>query len=439
MRTGDINNLGFDWPAGFDPFSGNSTPAHPWPSILQIPPHAPPGTDRIIIGTGVTPVHMHVEHAPGKPDRIMIDSVTPTLPGDGYSSSLETCYALRTGIPAAWIDKATGHVQPPPDGKDSVLQASTEWAASCTRQRALTMPTPIVLAVGELPAKIDKVVVQIFADDFQAPSHHSYFQVSLNGTRIPGFEDVLNSLDQTGPIGKLVSMNLLPEYWPLLKSGTVNLLIDDPTTHAQDGYAVDFVRILVNPHKFKYQVSLTATVTDADTHKPIAGATVSVGTASVTTNQQGKCEFKGIPAGLVVPTANAPGYDQNSVPVDLPAGQSGNADIRLHPHQESTAALEQSIAQTGTANVYGIHFDTGASKLRGDSMPALNAILGLINGRPGSAWIIAGHTDDQGSDALNIPLSKARAASVIAWLTARGIAADRLQSQGFGSTRPGRG
>ncbi len=436
VRTGDINNLGFDWPAGFDPFSGNSTPSHPWPSILQIPSNAPPGTDRIMIGTSVTPVHMHLEHAPGMPDRIMIDAVTPTSPGDGYSSSLKTCYALRTGIPAGWVDKATGHVQPPPNAKDTVLQASTEWAASCTRQRALTMPTPIVLAVGELPAKIDKVVVQIFADDFQAPSHHSYFQVSLNGTRIPGFEDVLNSLDQTGPIGKLVSMKLLPEYWPLLKSGTVSLLIDDPTTHAQDGYAVDFVRILVNPHNFKYQVSLTATVTDAETHKPIPGATVSVGTASVTTNQQGKCEFKGIPAGLVVPTANAPGYDQSSVPVDLPAGQSGNVDIRLHPHQESTAALEQSIAQTGTANIYGIHFDTGASKLRGDSAPALNAILGLINGRPGSAWIIAGHTDDQGSDDLNVPLSKARAASVIAWLSARGIAADRLQSQGLGSTHP---
>jgi len=39
---------------------------------------------------------------------------------------------------------------------------------------------------------------------------------------------------------------LLPESWPLLKSGEVKLLIDDPTTKEGDGYATDFVRILMN-------------------------------------------------------------------------------------------------------------------------------------------------------------------------------------------------
>lgn len=437
VRTGDINDLGFGWPSDFDPFSGKSTPAHNWPSISQIPPQAPPGTDRIMLGTGVTPVHMILQHTAGELDRVMIDSVTKTTPGDGYSTAMQSCYAIASIPPEVVLRNQTGnHIQLPPGSDDSVLVVPTQWAAQCTRQRQLTMPTPIVLDVGDLPRKIESVVIQIFVDDFQAPVYHSYFQVSLNGTRIPSFEYVINSLDQTGPIGKLVTMRLLPEYWPLLKSGTVKLLIDDPTTHARDGYAVDFVRILVNPRKFKYEVSLTATVTDADKHTPIPGATVSVGTTSIITDQQGRCELNGIPAGLVVATANASGYDQNSVPVDLSAGQSGHADIQLHPHQESTAALEQSIAQTGTVNIYGIHFDTGSSKLRADSVPALNAVLGLISGRSGSNWIISGHTDNQGSDELNIPLSKARAGSVIAWLTAHGIAANRLEPQGFGSTRP---
>ena len=414
VRTGDINNLGYGWPAGFDPFSGKSTPPHPWPNINQIPSQAPPGTDRIMVGTSVMPIHMITKQVPGQADRIVIDSVEKraTL-SDGYSGSLTDCFQL-----------------------ERYNDAYPEWAARCTRERQLTMPTPIVLPVGELPTKINSVVIQIFADDFQPVPLHSHFQVSLNGTRIPTFEYAINSLDQTGPIGKLLTLKLLPEYWPLLKSGTVKLLIDDPTTHIGDGYAVDFVRILMNPHNFKYQVSLTATVTDADTHKPITGATVTAGFTSTATDRQGKCQLKGIPAGLVVATASAPGYDENSVPVDLPAGQNGNADIQLHRHQESTAALEQSIAQTGTATIYGIHFDTGSSKLRADSMPALNAVLGLINGRPGSNWIIAGHTDNQGSDALNIPLSKARAGSVVSWLVAHGVAGNRLEPQGFGSTRP---
>lgn len=392
-----------------------------------------------MLGTGVNPVHMHVEHTAGEPDHVMVDSVTEPIAtsGDGYSGSMNACYVIAS-IPSDLIQRfqKAGHIQLPPNYDDTVLWVSTPAAAQCARQRQLTMPTPIVLDVGELPGKIDTILVQIFVDDFQAPVYHSYFQVSLNGTRIPSFEYVINSLDQSGPIGKLVTMRLLPEYWPLLQSGTVKLLIDDPTTHARDGYAVDFVRILVNPHKFKYQVSLTATVTDADKHTPIPGATVSVGTTSAAADQQGKCELNDIPAGLVVATANAPGYDQNSVPVDLSAGQSGHADIQLHQHQETTAALEQSITQTGSATIYGIHFDTGSSKLRSDSLPALNAVLGLINGRPGSNWIIAGHTDNQGSDALNIPLSKARAGSVISWLTAHGVEGSRLEPQGFGATRP---
>lgn len=436
VRTGDINNLGFGWPPGFDPFSGQSTPVHPGPNMDHLPPKAPPGTDRVILGTGLTSVHMSIQHTAGKPDQIMVDALTKTIGGDGYSWSIAYCDMIRDRLRPKIGDQTTNSIQLPPGVSRDILQVAPYDAAKCTRARQLTMPTPIVLLVGALPPKINAVVFQIFADDFQAPVYSSHFQLSLNGTRIPSFEYAINSLNQSGPIGKLVTLKLLPEYWPLLKSGTVKLLIDDPTTHKQDGYAVDFVRILVNPHNFKYQVSLSAHVTDAEKNTPIADATVTAGLESAPTDKAGKCELKGIPAGLVVATANAPGYDENSVPVDLPAGQSGNADIQLHRHQESTAALEQSIAQTGTATVYGIHFDTDSSKIRGDSIPALNAVLGLINNRPSSRWIISGHTDNQGSDKLNTPLSKSRAASVVSWLTGHGIAADRLEPEGFGASRP---
>jgi outer membrane protein OmpA-like peptidoglycan-associated protein len=422
VRTGDINNLGFGWPAGFDPFSGQSTPGHPLPNINQIPPQAPPGTDRVMLGTSVMPVHMVIQHIAGQEDRIVVDSAVKSMWGDGYSRAMDDCFRIR--------DDAT-------KTPNFVLaEGSIPVAAACTRDRELTMPAPIVLAVGELPSKMNSVVVQIFADDFQPVPTHSHFQVSLKGTRIPSFEYAINSLDQSGPIGKLITLNLLPEYWPLLQSGTVQLLIDDPTTHVPDGYAIDFVRILVNPHPFKYQVSLSASVMDADRHTPISGATVMAGPVSQSTDSLGQCQLSRLAAGLVVVTAMAPGYDESSVPVDLVVGQTGRAVLQLRRHQESIAAIEQSISQTGSATIYGIHFDTGSSHIRGDSIPALNAVLGLINNHPGWHWLIAGHTDNEGRANYNQALSEARAKSVVSWLMAQSVAWDDLDPRGFGSTRP---
>lgn len=389
VRTGDINNLGFGWPTGFDPFSGKSTPVHryPWNPATD----EPAGTDRILLASSVDPSER------------LRDVVAYNQRGsDGYSRIISDC----------WLDE------------------------SPCKARQESIPRPITLAVGALPSKIEAIVLQIFADDFQAPHLHSHFQVSLNGTRIPSFEEAINALDQTGPIGKLVTLRLLPEYWPLLRSGNVQLLIDDPTTRVRDGYAVDFARILVNPHDFKYQVTLALWVFEADTRKPIPGATVTAALESANTDSAGKCELRALPAGLVVATATAPGYDQNSTPVDLPSDETGHAEILLSKHQENIAALERSVAQTGSATIYGIHFDTDSAKLRADSVPALNAVLGLVQNHASSRWLIAGHTDNQGNDARNQPLSQQRAAAVIAWLTDHGANVSQLAPQGFGSSQP---
>ena len=47
VRVGDIDNLGFGWPSGFDPFSGNSTPVHAFPWTVDT--NDPAGTDRIMV------------------------------------------------------------------------------------------------------------------------------------------------------------------------------------------------------------------------------------------------------------------------------------------------------------------------------------------------------------------------------------------------------
>jgi outer membrane protein OmpA-like peptidoglycan-associated protein len=49
---------------------------------------------------------------------------------------------------------------------------------------------------------------------------------------------------------------------------------------------------------------------------------------------------------------------------------------------------------------------------------------------------VEGHTDNRGGAAMNLDLSKRRAASVRSWLEVHGIEAGRLESEGYGLTKP---
>ena len=49
---------------------------------------------------------------------------------------------------------------------------------------------------------------------------------------------------------------------------------------------------------------------------------------------------------------------------------------------------------------------------------------------------IQGHTDERGSDAYNLNLSKRRAASVRRYLEGKGVSKSRLQSEGYGERKP---
>ncbi len=84
-----------------------------------------------------------------------------------------------------------------------------------------------------------------------------------------------------------------------------------------------------------------------------------------------------------------------------------------------------------------IFFDTGKATIKAESFPVLEAVAGILKTNPEIKTVaIEGHTDDVGADKRNLKLSDDRAKSVVAWLVANGIAAERLTGTGFGETRP---
>jgi OmpA-OmpF porin, OOP family len=83
-----------------------------------------------------------------------------------------------------------------------------------------------------------------------------------------------------------------------------------------------------------------------------------------------------------------------------------------------------------------ILFNSGKSSFQKQTMPVLQAITAILKEYPRSRFMIEGHTDNQGGDALNQKLSEERAGAVKGYLIENGIDASRLTSAGFGESKP---
>jgi len=81
-------------------------------------------------------------------------------------------------------------------------------------------------------------------------------------------------------------------------------------------------------------------------------------------------------------------------------------------------------------------FASGKSDLLPGAQVKLNSVAeALTQQDPDSKLVVEGHTDSQGGDSYNQDLSQRRAQQVRDYLVTRGIASDRVTSQGFGSSR----
>lgn len=86
--------------------------------------------------------------------------------------------------------------------------------------------------------------------------------------------------------------------------------------------------------------------------------------------------------------------------------------------------------------VENIFYDFDKATLRPESKTALDELVQVLRDNPNITIEMASHTDRLGSAEYNINLSSRRAKSVVDYLIAAGISPDRLQSQGYGKSRP---
>lgn len=84
-----------------------------------------------------------------------------------------------------------------------------------------------------------------------------------------------------------------------------------------------------------------------------------------------------------------------------------------------------------------VYFESNKDRILSKSYSILTSVANVLKKFPEIKKVrVEGHTDDVGSDETNKDLSERRAANVLSYLTRGGVDASRLESVGYGKTRP---
>ena len=112
--------------------------------------------------------------------------------------------------------------------------------------------------------------------------------------------------------------------------------------------------------------------------------------------------------------------------------------LRVEPVTESEEYVLQFPLASITAPVLieNIFYDFDKATLRPESTAALDKLVVLLNENANVTIELSAHCDYKGSAEYNKRLAQRRAESVVEYLTAHGIASDRLKPVGYGKEKP---
>ena len=186
----------------------------------------------------------------------------------------------------------------------------------------------------------------------------------------------------------------------------------------------------------------------------LAAASLAVaglsGCANMSETQQGTAKGAGIGALAGAVLGGVTGGSKGAVTGAALGGAvgAGGGYIWSKRMQDQKAAMEKATVGTGVAVTQtsdnrlkldipsDVSFDVGRSAIKSNFAPVLNHFATSLNQNPVTTVTIIGHTDSTGSDAINNPLSVDRANAARDYLASRGVAFQRITTDGRGSREP---
>ncbi|GAA4468902.1 DUF5723 family protein [Nemorincola caseinilytica] len=141
-----------------------------------------------------------------------------------------------------------------------------------------------------------------------------------------------------------------------------------------------------------------------------------------------KCPLKAGPIAF----NGCPDTDGDGVPDNTDRCPTKPGTISNYGCPEVSVQVKKRLAFAATA----LEFETGKAIIKKKSYVLLDEIVGILNEYKDYYMLIDGHTDDVGSEENNLTLSRDRAASVKNYFVSKGIASDRLDTEGHGESVP---
>ena len=174
------------------------------------------------------------------------------------------------------------------------------------------------------------------------------------------------------------------------------------------------------------------------------------GCANMSETQQGTAKGAGIGAlaGAVLGAATNGSRGAATGAALGGALGAGGGYIWSKKMQDQKVAMERATAGTGVAVSQtadnrlkldipsDVSFDVGRSAIKPNFAPVLTHFATSLNQNQITTVTVIGHTDNTGSDATNNPLSVDRANAARDYLVGRGVAAQRIATDGRGEREP---
>ncbi len=142
-------------------------------------------------------------------------------------------------------------------------------------------------------------------------------------------------------------------------------------------------------------------------------------------------------SAAAAPSASSPTTKTTEVPVTRPTLPEQRPLAAMPPAEKpgaSGASVEYAAGQT--AGLQDVFFDFDTARIRPDQEKVLSQDVKWLEAHPQAKLNIQGNCDERGTPEYNLGLGERRADSVKEFLTAQGIAQDRLSTVSFGSEHP---